>query len=335
MAAPSQNIPLGSTNFKSLVRDLSKERQKLEREVEKSLNAVGRADGELIKRLRELNRREADARAALSTQGTIRGLRGLRGDARDLRGVMDLMTGRGGIGDIRDLSEVLESASARMARSGYARAASMASKAATVAGQVATAAGSVMAAVAVAQAGFEVGSLLQPIISGWMAGDSGDPTEIQNRAKQVNNLQRRLDANRKILGDKKYAEILGLTVSTPEKAERELKRALMTDAEKQQYIKLARERRGMATWYDNMKNDLGNGWDKMWDNEAQKEWNTKEDNDRYEKWKEQTEYDKAKRLSDWRNTTEGLRTRTLQNIRLVGLRKIEEQKWSGVKDWSI
>jgi hypothetical protein len=330
MAAPSQNIPLGQVNLKALVNDLSKERQKLEREIEKSLNAVGKADGELTRRLRDLNLKESQARTALSsqgsTQGTIRGLRAARGEYRDLTGAFNLLTGRGSFGDVRDFSDVLEAASERMAKAGYARSASLMGKASSALGTAALIGGRILGPVGLIYAGTET-------VLGVANTMYGNPDEMKSKAAKSNSIGRKLDQYKNVLTEEQYKEVLGLKEFSPEKAEAALKKALGTEGDREQYEKIRQERKALAKEKGETLDTLRSGI--KWSAEGLAEEQAKEDNARFDAWKEQQEYDKQKQLSDWGRSQEGLRTRTLQNIRLIGLRKIEEQRWSGVKDWSV
>jgi hypothetical protein len=233
------------------------------------------------------------------------------------------------------LSEVMESAAARMANSTNARVRSLsglASKGAIAVGQIASVAGGAMAAVAIAQAGFETGQMLQGKISGWMHGDSGDPNEIAQRAAKELSLQNTaIEAyHSKKLTQQDYAEITN-TLNGPEQRTMLYKMKTMSAADKAKLteIKDQNEREHPISqdahpWSRNS----GIGMAPLVEARA------KENLETFDKWKAQDNFDKRMEHMRWEDSAAGIVSRSNSNIRVIGLRKLDEQKWSGVKDWS-
>jgi hypothetical protein len=350
MGTPRQKIPLAdlvkslSGDSRGLVKALAKERIELEKEIEKSLKAVGKVDGELTRKLHELNQRESAARAAVSRQrGSLAfgsQLRGARMDARDIGGVMEILGGGFSAGNVRDIGGVAEMAAERLAAAGNLKSAAMAGRIAGMAALAGSALGFAGAVVGTAYAGFELGGSIGNLLS-------GDAAEMQQRAARVGSYQESVWGQRERLGDARTAELLSRGVYRRVG----LFGGSMMDADPWAGVELSRELNGrsgneafgraLSGYEKNLGffGQAGRGWsrisDAIWGTQSAEQEDATAVAERMNQILTREQKTRNAKKKAWGRSPEGIRTRALQNQRVLALRKIEEQRWSGVRDWSL
>lgn len=335
MAAPKQQIPLGDAiknltgGSDKLVRELEKSRKKLEKEIDKSIKSVGVADAALVKKLRELNQRESAARAAVANSKSpayLKTLQSARGNSKDLSGTLGLLTGSMSLGDLRDVSSVGEMAAERLANAGHIKSALAVSKLGALAGNVATGLGFVGAAAGVAMAGYELGQSINKLLF-------GDPEKMMQQAKRDKEYQENVWANRGKLGTQRTIELLSksndpwnrvelLRDSNNKDGQEAYKKAL-----DEYFDNLDSEQKGKRAW--NRVSDWFTGNDSM----------QKEDaaiiEGRMNEILKEEQRKKAAKKDAWGRTPQGIRAKAISNLRTVALRKAQEEKYAGNRDWSM
>ena len=286
-------------------------------------------------------------------QETTRNLRAGNRDARYMGGFLQLLTGGANAGNIMGVGGVAEMAADRLARAGHLKQAVALQGMAGIANFAASAVYVGGAVAATVYAGFEVGTALYNM-------SMGDPQQIKDSATSNTAYQNSVMKSKNLTNKQKLELIQGSgkfqdpsifnkvmeysPIGLAEKAsdayhgtpgggprwendpKRDIKKYMMEkrltdfDLEKAQL----RERSERGTFVN------------MW--ETIKWWDEKDKNDRV--LKALTKDDEAKALA-WSirkntllNSAIGLRSRSLENFRFLQLRKSEESKWSGVKDWS-
>jgi len=332
MATPKQNIPLGISNseIKGMINDLAKERQKLEKEIEKSLNTIGKASDLNTKRLRELNVAESSLRSELSKglkPDALRGIRGIRGEQRDLMGVINLLSGRGNIGDIRDLSDVAERAANRLSESGMKKTGKAVGAFSAAAGGVAIVASAAGAIGLTAYAGY----MALESLDKWI---NGDPEKMMEDAQKTRSVMNAIEESKRHLSKDQQIRMIDESKTQPDKVVMELKKKRMDSEELKKFAEAQdaywKDRKDRTTYQrmqargfglasnDQMLNDIAKGEMAV-----------------YEERKNQRDAEKSIEMADFDRSAEGARARSLENIRFLQLRKIDEQQWAGVRDWSL
>ncbi len=207
-----QSIPLADTvramagDASGLVKELERERKKLEREIQKTLESAGSVDGKLTQKLNDLNKREQAARIYADrdarTSGARRDMMAVRSFGNKVSGVAELASGRFGLNNIQDAGELLSAAGGRLAQAGYVGAGNrLARLGASVTAGVASIGLPVMAAAATATAFYDLGGQLGDMI--W-----GNVGEMEQREKRREAFQKNVWANRAKLGDQQTAFML-------------------------------------------------------------------------------------------------------------------------------
>jgi hypothetical protein len=207
-----QSIPLADTvralsgDAAGLAKELERERRKLEREIQKSLDQAGQVDGKLTQKLNDLNKREQAARIYsdrdAARTGARRDMMAVRSFGGKVSGVADLANGRFAINNIEDAGDLLQAAGGRLARAGYVGAGNrLAQLGASVAAGVASVGLPVMAAAATATAFYDLGGQLGNAL--W-----GDPAEMEQRERRRAAFQQAVWSNRAKLGDQQTAFML-------------------------------------------------------------------------------------------------------------------------------
>ncbi len=214
-----QSIPLADTvramagDASGLVKELERERKKLEREIQKTLESAGSVDGKLTQKLNDLNKREQAARIYADrdarTSGARRDMMAVRSFGNKVSGVAELASGRFGLNNIQDAGELLSAAGGRLAQAGHIGAGNrLASLGASVAAGVASVGIPVMAAATTASVFYAMGGGLGNILFG-----DKDKMESQEQFRKV--MQNNIWANRAKLGDQQTAFMMGELTSGP------------------------------------------------------------------------------------------------------------------------
>lgn len=315
MAAPSQKIPL---NIEKTAKEILGESSSLSRDL----------------------------------QETTRNLRSGRRDAKDIGGFLQLLTGGVNVGNIRDLGGVAEKAADRLAHTGKLKQAIALQGLAGVARFAASAVAVGGSIAATAYAGYEVGTSLYNFTM-------GDPQKVIDDAKSTEAYRSSVLKSKNLTSQQKLELMQGGTFqerSTFSKimgyspiglAEKVSDRIHGTSDASYEFVndpqrdlkKYMAEKRlsdmdfNMAMWKERReRNMFTNFWETIKSDEKSKY-------DRIQKnlTAEQQKKDDARqaRREALMNSAQGLRTRSLENFRHLQLRKSEESKWSGVKDWSI
>jgi len=307
---------------------------------------------------------------ARDTAKITRNLRSSRRDIRDVGGLLDLLTGRVNVGNIRDVGGVAEMAAERLAKQGSSRAALQLMGVAGAARFAATAIGVAGAAAGVAVGAFELGSAISRNLPGSAESMNeniqaaaryqqnifdarkryGTPEMAAARMAAVGNYS--YPNNRpyymknpyaspwsklnRVLNPVEYLEDISDWYHGTSGASRE---QLIVDPEarkrgymEQHNINIAEFRRiaskaqKQRTYWERLK--LGATWDQ--EPALQAEFESVHE-------AEVKERDRLRKITEaaFGNSAVGLRNRSLANFRNLQLRKLEEQKWSGVKDWSL
>lgn len=315
MAAPSQKIPL---NIEKTAKEILGESSSLSRDL----------------------------------QETTRNLRAGRRDAKDMGGFLQLLTGGVNAGNIRDVGGVAEMAADRLARAGHLKQAVALQGMAGIANFTATAIGVGGAVVATAYAGFEVGTALYNM-------SMGDPQQVKDSATSTMAYQNSVMKSKNLTNKQKLELIQGSgkfqdpsmfskvmeysPIGLAEKASdayhgtpgggprwvddpmRDLnlymKEKRLGDMDYNRAMWKERRERGMFTnFWETIKGDEKSAYDRIQKNMTEEQ-----------KVKAEAMSNKKDALL---NSAIGLRSRSLENFRFLQLRKSEESKWSGVKDWS-
>jgi hypothetical protein len=332
MAGPmKQNIPLADTvralsgDSAGLVKELQKERGKLEREIQKSLDAAGKVDAALMQKLNTLKGREtaagifADRDRGLA--GMRRGALEARGTIRDIGGVMELARGGVNVGNLMDLSQVLGDAGGALARNGMVGLGNrLASLGASVAAGVARVAIPVTAGIGAFQGGMALGQA---------AGNTlfGDPNEMLRSANAKGAVLARIQDARHGMDGAAWWSMARRAMSYEDP---EVMAAAMANA--------AGESKLGA---DTMAQLRGRAADKTsvraWRWTSQAEINKRLDAAMEIKLAELVRervaaQDDAQKA--YRRNPETARSRAIANDRALLIRAVEDSRWSGEKDWS-
>jgi hypothetical protein len=185
-----QTIPLADTvralsgDAEGLAKQLQREREKLEREIHKSLASAGSVDAALTKKLDDLKRREFGARVYADKAASIAGERRSALDARktmrDFGGVMELASGRVNVGNLQDLSDVMQDTGAFAARKGAVRLGNrLATAGQAVALGISRFAIPIATAVNVAAMGYQIGQWAGKKLFGDPAADDAKRAELR------------------------------------------------------------------------------------------------------------------------------------------------------------
>ena len=314
MAAPSQKIPL---NIEKTAKEILGESSSLSRDLAE----------------------------------TTRNLRAGRRDVRFMGGFLNLLTGGANVGNIRNVGGVAELAANRLASAGHLKQAVAMQGLAGFAKFAASAIGTTTAIVGTAYAGFELGTGLYNLAV-------GDPQQMKDTAASRDAFQAGVMKSKSLTLEQKTALMnsagkfeersafskynpIGLAAEAVDRSRGTSGYGpVFVENPKRDIIKFMAEHR--LNQFDETKAELKarsdkDRWTTMY--ETIKFWgNEKAENERVLKAMTEIQEEKEDftkyRKDALNNSAVGLRTRSLENFRFLQLRKAEESKWSGVKDWS-
>jgi len=325
-----QQIPLSDTIRKlsgdsgGLVRELKKERLKLEREIKKSLETVGRVDSKLVGRLDDLKRREVSAGFFAdrdsARERVQRESSELRSRMGKVGGVMELAAGRVQINNLEDLGDILQDTGAALAKGGMTKWGNRLSNIGmAVASGVAKFAVPVFAGLATFEAGFLLGKTISHAAF-------GDPDEMKRKAYQRSAALDMLDAARERMQHEQWVKLAQRAVAYDDPA------AIVAAVQASD----AQTMLSGAAW--ERINDIASRKAKVtvypWSNEADVNRRLAEEREKHRAELAQAEASAAtEKIRKYRSDPATIRDRAIARERILFLRSVEDAKWSGQMAW--